>query len=165
MTKIWECKIGEVDAEKLPKGVDGPMRQAVERAYYELTGEEPKFIFSGWGAELTEAERSVVENSETKPYLEGDGDLVEATAEQHDECSRLRADNERLRALLGIEEGQHVDIVFDGPPSHQGPRFIEVEDVQGNSISIGHWVWRPDGFWVLRLKVLGQQPEKEDDSE
>lgn len=59
--KIWACKIGEVDAAKLPKGADEPMRQAVIRAYREITGTEPTLLFSGWGGELTDAERRVVE--------------------------------------------------------------------------------------------------------
>ena len=25
----------------------------------------------------------------------------------------------------------HIDIVFDGPPSHQSGRFVEVEDDKG----------------------------------
>lgn len=53
----WSCKIGEADRDKLPDGADSPMRTAVARAYKELTGEEPKFIFSGWGAELTQVEQ------------------------------------------------------------------------------------------------------------
>jgi hypothetical protein len=60
--KIWGCKIGEVDAAKLPNGADNPMREAVARAYREITGEEPRFLFSGWGAELSGSERAVVEN-------------------------------------------------------------------------------------------------------
>lgn len=60
--KIWQCKIGEVDASKLPSGADLPMRKAIARAYKEITGEDPQFIFSGWGAELTEDERAVVED-------------------------------------------------------------------------------------------------------
>lgn len=58
--KIWECKIGEVDELHVPKGGDQPMRQAVRKAYRELTGEEPTFIFSGWGAKLTDIERDTV---------------------------------------------------------------------------------------------------------
>lgn len=58
--KIWSCKIGE--AIPLTKGADLPMREAVARAYEEITGMEPVFIFSGWGAELTESERAVVED-------------------------------------------------------------------------------------------------------
>jgi hypothetical protein len=60
--KIWSCKIGETAS--VPSGADLPMREAVARAYEEITGESPVFIFSGWGAELTEPERAVVENRE-----------------------------------------------------------------------------------------------------
>jgi hypothetical protein len=38
------------------------MRAAISRAYRELTGYEPDFIFSGWNAELDEPERAVVED-------------------------------------------------------------------------------------------------------
>lgn len=59
--KIWECKIGEVNDALVPNGGDFPMRQAVTAKYRELTGCEPVFLFSGWGSELTEGERAVVE--------------------------------------------------------------------------------------------------------
>jgi len=58
--KIWDCKIGEVSEDILPTGADSPMRRAVRKAYIEITGKEPDFIFSGWGAELTKSERDVV---------------------------------------------------------------------------------------------------------
>lgn len=58
--KIWYCKIGE--SASVPDGADFPMREAIERAYKEVTGEEAVFCFSGWGAELTEPERAVVED-------------------------------------------------------------------------------------------------------
>lgn len=64
--KTWECKIGEIDRSKLPDGADLPMRQAIQRAYYEITGEYPEFLFSGWGAELTEIERQVVDRKDKK---------------------------------------------------------------------------------------------------
>lgn len=38
------------------------MRKAVARAYEELTGCRPLFIFSGWGGELSEARRAFLEN-------------------------------------------------------------------------------------------------------
>lgn len=44
-----------------------------------------------------------------------------------------------------------VDIVFDGPPSHESGRFVEVEDSAGASIRLGEWVERPDGYWALRI--------------
>ncbi len=46
-----------------------------------------------------------------------------------------------------------IDIVFDGPPSHESGRFVEVEDRNRRSIRIGEWVERDDGYWVLRLDV------------
>ena len=57
--KIWSCKIGETG--ELPAGADAPMREAVAEVYKKLTGKEPDFIFSGWGDELTDMEREVVE--------------------------------------------------------------------------------------------------------
>jgi hypothetical protein len=43
-----------------------------------------------------------------------------------------------------------IDIVFDGPPGHEGPTFVEVE-INGRSVNLGEWLKRPDGFWALRL--------------
>ena len=60
--KTWYCKIGEVEWGSLPDGSDLPMREAITRAYREITGQDPDFLFSGWGAELTEPERAVVED-------------------------------------------------------------------------------------------------------
>lgn len=60
MFKTWTCKIGECDEALLPPGADYPMRLAVEKAYRELTGCTPTFCFSGWGGELTNVEREVV---------------------------------------------------------------------------------------------------------
>lgn len=34
---------------------------------------------------------------------------------------------------------QYMDIVFDGPPSHESGRFVEVEDDQGRSRQVGEW--------------------------
>lgn len=51
---------------------------------------------------------------------------------------------------------KYVDIVFDGPPSHESGRFVEVEDETGASISFGEWVEREDGFWVLRITDLSK---------
>ena len=45
----------------------------------------------------------------------------------------------------------YVDIVFDGPPGHDGGRFVEVEDSNGRSLSFARWVKREDGYWVLRV--------------
>ena len=53
--------------------------------------------------------------------------------------------------MLGRVED--VDIVFDGPPSHESGRFVEVENSEGKSINFGEWVQRADGYWVLRFKA------------
>jgi len=69
MGNIWSCKIGEADG--LPEGADLPMRQAVQLAYYQLTGKHANFCFSGWGAKLTEKEREVVmEDEDRKKFIE-----------------------------------------------------------------------------------------------
>jgi hypothetical protein len=48
-------------------------------------------------------------------------------------------------------EADYIDIVFDGPPSHESGRFVEVEDASGKSISAGEWIERPDKLWALRI--------------
>jgi len=41
-----------------------------------------------------------------------------------------------------------IYIVFDGPPSHESGRFVEVENETGASIHAGEW--RNEGdFWAL----------------
>jgi len=59
MSKIWACKIGEVDESELPPGADYPMRIAIKKAYREVTGRDLNFLFSGWDGDLTEIEREV----------------------------------------------------------------------------------------------------------
>lgn len=44
-----------------------------------------------------------------------------------------------------------VDMVFDELPGPVSPRFIEVEDQDGNSIRLGEWIQRDDGYAVLRF--------------
>ena len=56
-----------------------------------------------------------------------------------------------------------IDIVFDGPPGPVAGRFVEAENSEGMSISVGEWVQRPDGFWALRLPtpaVVEVEPAK-----
>jgi len=42
-----------------------------------------------------------------------------------------------------------VCIVFDGPPSHESGRFVEVEDEAGRGVGLGEWAERDDGCWAL----------------
>jgi hypothetical protein len=52
-----------------------------------------------------------------------------------------------------MDECQAINIIFDGPPSHESGRFVEVEMDDGKSISIGEWIEK-DGFWSLRITAL-----------
>lgn len=52
------------------------------------------------------------------------------------------------------ENTRAVNIVFDGPPSPDAPRFIEVETDDGQSIRAGEWIERSDGTWALRLEQV-----------
>ena len=55
-----------------------------------------------------------------------------------------------------------INIVFDGPPGPEGPRFIEVETDDGYSIPVGEWQERPDGDWALRIAALPRVPQDPD---
>lgn len=46
----------------------------------------------------------------------------------------------------------YIDIVFDDEPA-EGGAFVEVENEKGESIAVGQWIQRPDGYWVLRLRA------------
>lgn len=50
-----------------------------------------------------------------------------------------------------MKKEKHIDIVFDRLPGVEGPRFIEVEDAQGQSISIGEWIIRNDNYAAIRI--------------
>lgn len=72
----WSCKIGSVNGVNVPSGGDSPMRRAVEKAYYELTGEYPDAIFSGWGDQFTDIELDTIHN-ELKTRQEDDMKVYE----------------------------------------------------------------------------------------
>ena len=47
-----------------------------------------------------------------------------------------------------------IRILFDGPPSHESGRFIEVENEKGEGISFGEWVQEGTldrDYWVLQF--------------
>lgn len=63
-----------------------------------------------------------------------------------------------LRAAIEAQEKcEPVFIVFDGPPSHDSGRFVEVETVGGKSISAGEWN-KVSGFWNLGPFYTRPQP-------
>jgi hypothetical protein len=60
--QLWDCKIGVKGQVEIPHGADFPMRRAVEAEFKKITGQNPDYIFSGWGSTLGESELAVVEN-------------------------------------------------------------------------------------------------------
>lgn len=109
---IWTCKIG--GAGKLMEGADAPMRNAIANAFERVVGSEYNFLFSGWGGELTEFERAVVENREpaadraklAAPAQDDEAliaDLRKALQELHDRCVLVKAALDK-----GIPTGEPV---------------------------------------------------------
>lgn len=49
------------------------------------------------------------------------------------------------------ERAAFFDVVFDGPPSRESGRFVEVEDEAGRSFNAGEWIDRGNGLWALRI--------------
>ena len=52
--------------------------------------------------------------------------------------------------------------MFDGPPSHEAGRFVEIEDDNGRSVKVGEWRQRANGWWALRItdEDLAAFPER-----
>ena len=73
--------------------------------------------------------------------------------QRHQAGERLVAYIERLEAERDalLAERTLVDIVFDGPPSHESGRFVEVEDMSGAGVRVGEWIDRGNGYWALRI--------------
>lgn len=57
-----------------------------------------------------------------------------------------------------------LHIVFDGPPSHESGRFVEVENRFGRSVRVGEWVQKGE-FWHLILSPDDFPTEEEDAEE
>lgn len=65
-----------------------------------------------------------------------------------DGCAETNAKRDAFRPDPSITE---LRVVFDGPPSHESGRFVEVEDRNGRSVNAGLWMKRPDGYWELQI--------------
>lgn len=59
-------------------------------------------------------------------------------------------------------DAPYLDIVFDGPPSHESGRFVEVESPAGRSVNVGEWIDRGDGMWALRIPHVTPPGKSED---
>lgn len=65
-----------------------------------------------------------------------------------------RITQEAIEADRAQRSTRTVHIVFDGPPSHESGRFVEVETLDGKSIRLGRWIERPDGYWALEVEAV-----------
>jgi len=85
--------------------------------------------------------------------MEAVASLAIDAAKRHDKrVAELMAANrvevDRRRVAEGAFE---VNIVLDSLPGPDGGRFVEIEDADGHSISIGEWALRPGGDAVLTV--------------
>lgn len=101
--KIWTCKIGEI--ANVPAAGDAPLRDAVVKAYRELTGQDDDFIFSGWGGELTEGERTLAEADRLSKYTVG---CCTRGAQYIKYMTAKEADRERFARLLVMSRAKVV---------------------------------------------------------
>lgn len=101
---------------------------------------------------LNKVEKFIVKHyaSDDRPTIKGNGfDGLEVGTEREEAEELVAWINDRIRVDV-----REIDILFDGPPSHESGRFIEVEDTATRkSVSVGEWVKRDDGCWVLRLVI------------
>ena len=123
--------------------------ESLEGAVYDaiLTGVMDKGSRRACTADVESAQREVLKVLEKRGVIDVAAHAATATFAQA-EVETIRAAR-RARAMTPTE----VDVVFDGPPGPQGPRFIETEDMRRNGVSIGTWVERDDGHWALRILV------------
>lgn len=76
--------------------------------------------------------------------------LSETTLRIADSLEQAWVEIDMLKAKL-VEVHSPINIIFDGPPSHEAGRFVEVEADDGRSINVGEWSERPGGYWALRI--------------
>lgn len=70
-----------------------------------------------------------------------------------------QADFDRLKKTSkDPSKGKSYHVVFDKFPDHDAPRFIELEDDNGRSISAGEWKKRDDG--LVELVLPAETPPK-----
>ena len=81
---------------------------------------------------------------------------------QYDDCLYCYVNGLRQQLAAAQERTMAIRIIFDGPPGPDAGQFVEVETDTGESISIGEWIDRKDGYWALRIAKLPAPPEQED---
>ena len=62
--EIWACKIGGMVETDLPDDANDIMREAITKAFVEITGRQPSFILSTWDDVLSAADRAEVDRAQ-----------------------------------------------------------------------------------------------------
>lgn len=100
--------------------------------------------------------KEAVEYAATKClYTGGEIDVIDCLFEATGEVESVVPGTD----ILGTEVdppasfpvNRYLDIVFDGPPGPQAGRFVEVENRSKESVAIGYWMEREDGYSALRI--------------
>ena len=106
-----------------------------------------------------EASHSAIENDyrptcESVNYGSGcPGATYHSTAFWCDAVAAMPLLLAEIRERRARDARAFIDIVFDGPPSHESGRFVEVEDERGHSVNAGEWIDRGDGMFALRISA------------
>ena len=74
MKNYWFCKIGPIEAEKLPFGADGPLRSVVIEKFSAMLGQHPTVCSSGWG--LTEEMKTRLDIISFLPTTDKSGEIL-----------------------------------------------------------------------------------------
>lgn len=85
------------------------------------------------------------------------GKVPQLVIDELRESYRVAADysgafNDAAPTAPSVQRSLHI--VFDGPPSPDSGRFVEVEDASGRSVRIGAWRERADGLWELVIPAI-----------
>lgn len=90
--------------------------------------------------------------------------MAEPTAIEEESSSSIEDVSTTMSGIIGSfdssirpkpeKSSRAINIIFDGPPSHESGRFVEVENDRGQSVSVGEWEEREDGLWALRITKL-----------
>lgn len=69
--RVWECHLVAGKGVEICGPADGPMREAVERAFHELAGVDCEAAFTGWGGALNRIQREIVLEDRARGEEEG----------------------------------------------------------------------------------------------
>ena len=94
--------------------------------------------------------------------------IADLKAELRAKENTIKSKNKLIEKLVeqlaaAQERTMAIRIIFDGPPGPDAGQFVEVETDTRESISIGEWIDRKDGYWALRIAKLPAPPEQEAD--